>query len=51
MIKNVVMAALMLMFALPAYGAMPFPDKSGDEVLQSMINETVPKFQQLTYKS
>ncbi|MBQ7197388.1 MAG: prolyl oligopeptidase family serine peptidase [Synergistaceae bacterium] len=50
MIKNVVMAVLMIAFTLPAYGAMPFPDKSGDEVLQSMINETLPKFQQLTYK-
>ena len=34
-----------------AQGAsMPFPDKSGDKVLQAMISETVPKFQQLTYK-
>ena len=30
--------------------SMAFPDKSKDKVLQAMIKETVPKFQQLTYK-
>ena len=36
---------------LAAHAAsMAFPDKSNDKILQAMISETVPKFQQLTYK-
>lgn len=49
--KNLIIMMSIFILALPAYGAsMPFPDKSNDEVLQAMINETVPKFQVMNYK-
>ena len=51
-IKLIAAIVLSLTLAtLPAHAAsMPFPNKSGDEVLQSMIKETLPKFQTMTYK-
>ena len=43
--------ALILLSALPACGAsIPLPDKSNDKTLQAMLAETLPKFQQMTYK-
>ena len=51
MIKNITAAVLTILLAFPAYGAqIPLPDKSKDTVLQAMIEETLPKFQQMTYK-
>jgi len=41
----------LIALTLPVSGAsIPLPDKSGDKVLQSMIDETLPKFQMMTYK-
>ncbi len=51
MIKKITAAVLTILFAFPAYGdSIPLPDKSKDTVLQAMIEETLPKFQQMTYK-
>lgn len=51
MIKIIKALALISLFALPSYGAsIPLPDKSNDKTLQAMIAETLPKFQQMTYK-
>lgn len=45
------MFIFMFLWGVTAYGApMAMPDKSNDKILQAMIDETVPKFQQLTYK-
>lgn len=45
------MFIFMFLWGVTAYGApMARPDKSNDKILQAMIDETVPKFQQLTYK-
>ena len=50
-LKLITALTLSLSLTLAAHAAsMPFPNKSGDEVLQSMITETLPKFQTMTYK-
>ena len=51
-LKLISSLTLLLMLAtFPAYAAsMPFPNKSGDEALQAMIKETLPKFQTMTYR-
>ena len=51
-IKLIMSLIISLAFAVfPAFSAsVPFPDKSKDKVLQSMIEETLPKFHAMTYK-
>ena len=42
---------MLISMTLPVYGAsIPMPDKSKDAELQAMIQETLPKFQVMTFK-
>lgn len=48
--KIIFAITVMMLYALPAFSAvMPYPDKTQDKELQAMIEETLPKFQTMTY--
>ena len=50
--RKIIFAAIMVMmlYALPVFAAaLPYPDKTQDKELQAMIEETLPKFQTMTY--